>query len=216
MGLLLPAEEHPREDVGGGWPVGSQAAVGPASPFLPSPRGPSMGTLSAQDLRGSARSPSVLPTKRHGRSLSEPDERAISRSPRLPGGPRVWTPVTKRRCHSSGSAWLPGRALPATSAASAPAPWLPLASGSLPAPGLGRPPAGARTPSHDAACRWRRSAWCWRARPHPRPAARPQPCPHPRPSRAAARACSTAPLSRASAQAGRAGGSMGVQRPSTS
>ncbi|CAN0483189.1 unnamed protein product [Rangifer tarandus platyrhynchus] len=112
---LAPSElsqEHPREDVGGGWPVGSQAAVGPASPFLPSPRGPSMGTLSAQDLRGSARSPSVLPTKRHGRSLSEPDERAISRSPRLPGGPRVWTPVTKRRCHSSGSAWLPGRALP--------------------------------------------------------------------------------------------------------
>ncbi|XP_070318529.1 protein FAM53A [Odocoileus virginianus] len=102
MGLLLPAEERPREDVGGGRPVGSQVAVGPASPFLPSPRGPSMGTLGARDLRGSARSPWVLPTKRHGCSLSELDERAISGSPRLPGGPRVWTPVTKRRCHSSG------------------------------------------------------------------------------------------------------------------
>ena len=171
-----------------------------------------MGTLSARDLRGSARSPSGLPTKRHGRSLSEPDERAIGGSPRLPGGPRVWTPVTKRCCHSGGSAWLPGCALPATSAASAPAPWLASASGSFPAPGLGRPPVGARTPSHDAACRWHRSAWFPWAQPHPRPAARPQPRPHPRPSWAAARACSAAARSRESAQAGRASGSTGVQR----
>ncbi|XP_043761817.1 protein FAM53A [Cervus elaphus] len=138
---------HPREVVGGGRPDGSQVAVGPASPFLPGPRGPSVGTLRARDLRGSARSPSVLPTKWHGRSLSEPDERASGGSPRHPSGPRVWTPVTKRRCHSGGSAWLPGRALPVTRAASPLAPWPASASGSLPAPGLGRPPAGARTPS---------------------------------------------------------------------
>ncbi|XP_068831096.1 protein FAM53A [Capricornis sumatraensis] len=89
----------------------------PAPPRL-APAAP-VGALSARDLRGSA----GPPTKRHGRSLSEPEELARGGSPRRPGGPRVWTPVTKRRCHSSGSAWSAWswRAGPAV-AGSAPAP----------------------------------------------------------------------------------------------
>ncbi|XP_029448494.1 protein FAM53A [Rhinatrema bivittatum] len=50
--------------------------------------------------------PLAPPTKRHCRSLSEPDELARCRSPWKPGSSKVWTPVSKRRCNSGGSATL--------------------------------------------------------------------------------------------------------------
>ncbi|XP_055290318.1 protein FAM53A [Moschus berezovskii] len=89
-------EEHSLEVVGGGRLVGSQVAVGPTSPSPPGPRSHSVDAFSAQDLRGSAGPPSVPPSKRHGGSLLEPEELARGGSPRRPGGPRIWTPATKR------------------------------------------------------------------------------------------------------------------------
>nr|XP_033807023.1 protein FAM53A isoform X2 [Geotrypetes seraphini] len=50
--------------------------------------------------------PLAPPTKRHCRSLSEPDELARCRSPWKPAGSKVWTPVSKRRCNSGGSTTL--------------------------------------------------------------------------------------------------------------
>ncbi|MBN3271605.1 FA53A protein, partial [Polyodon spathula] len=51
--------------------------------------------------------PLAPPTKRHCRSLSEPDELARCRSPWKPGSSsKVWTPVSKRCCNSGGSATL--------------------------------------------------------------------------------------------------------------
>ncbi|KAG8453384.1 hypothetical protein GDO86_000132 [Hymenochirus boettgeri] len=50
--------------------------------------------------------PLAPPTKRHCRSLSEPDELSRCRSPWKPGNSKVWTPVSKRRCNSGGSANL--------------------------------------------------------------------------------------------------------------
>ncbi|KAK1175448.1 protein FAM53A-like isoform X1 [Acipenser oxyrinchus oxyrinchus] len=51
--------------------------------------------------------PLAPPTKRHCRSLSEPDELARCRSPWKPSSSsKVWTPVSKRRCNSGGSATL--------------------------------------------------------------------------------------------------------------
>ncbi|ELK06592.1 Protein FAM53A [Pteropus alecto] len=74
------------------------------------PCGPSggLGAVSSVDLRESSGPPLAPPTKRHCRSLSEPDELARCRSPWRPGGSKVWTPVSKRRCHSGGSATLQG------------------------------------------------------------------------------------------------------------
>ncbi|XP_011372986.1 protein FAM53A isoform X1 [Pteropus vampyrus] len=113
-GCLFPLETHgdrrPWTVLSGGQPVGSQVATGPALPFPPGPCGPSrgLGAVSSVDLRESSGPPLAPPTKRHCRSLSEPDELARCRSPWRPGGSKVWTPVSKRRCHSGGSATLQG------------------------------------------------------------------------------------------------------------
>uniref|UniRef100_A0A4X1T2U1 Family with sequence similarity 53 member A n=1 Tax=Sus scrofa TaxID=9823 RepID=A0A4X1T2U1_PIG len=117
-----PGEQRPQKVVSGGRLIGSQAATGAALPFPRSPRGPSasLGALSAWDLRESVGPPSAPPTKRHCRSLSEPEELARCRSPWRPGGSKVWTPVPKRRCHSGGSATLlEARAPPRPASASA-------------------------------------------------------------------------------------------------
>ncbi|KAM5337731.1 LOW QUALITY PROTEIN: protein FAM53A [Glossophaga mutica] len=103
-------DRSPWKAPGGGLPGRSQAAAGPA---LPGPLGPrsvsvGLGTVSVGDLRERSGPPSAPPSKRHCRSLSEPDERARCRSPWRPGGSRVWTAVSKRRCHSGGSPCLPG------------------------------------------------------------------------------------------------------------
>ncbi|XP_057561242.1 protein FAM53A isoform X2 [Hippopotamus amphibius kiboko] len=150
-GCLSPFEtdgdRHPQEVTGGGQPVGSQAAAGPAPPFPPGPCGPS--AVRARDLGDGAGPASAPPTKRHCRSLSEPDELARCRSPWRPGGSGVWTRVSKRRCHSGGSAWPPGRALPAAGPATPPAPRPTSASASsgLLACGPAGPPGGPRAPS---------------------------------------------------------------------
>ncbi|XP_045690265.1 protein FAM53A isoform X1 [Phyllostomus hastatus] len=106
----------------GGLPSRNQAAAGPTLPFLLGPCGVSggQGAVSAGDLRESSGPPSAPPSKRHCRSLSEPDERARCRSPWRPGGSRVWTAVPKRRCHSGGSSCLPGGACPAAGPSSPP------------------------------------------------------------------------------------------------
>lgn len=133
-GHLFPFETSearcPWKVVSGGRPIRSQAAAGPAFPFLSSPCGPStgLGAVSAVDLRESSGPPLAPPTKRHCRSLSEPDELARCRSPWRPGGSKVWTLVSKRRCHSGGSTSLPGttespgRTLPVAGPTSPPAP----------------------------------------------------------------------------------------------
>nr|XP_023655737.1 protein FAM53A [Paramormyrops kingsleyae] len=60
--------------------------------------------LSLNDNGGSVLAP---PTKRHCRSLSEPDELSRCRSPWKPGnGSKIWTPISKRRCNSGGVASL--------------------------------------------------------------------------------------------------------------
>ncbi|XP_075800083.1 protein FAM53A isoform X2 [Microtus pennsylvanicus] len=58
------------------------------------------------DLHESTGPPAAPPTKRHCRSLSEPEELARCRSPWRPGSSKVWTPISKRRCNSGGSATL--------------------------------------------------------------------------------------------------------------
>ncbi|KAL0596718.1 Protein FAM53A [Plecturocebus cupreus] len=133
-GRLFPLELHdqsPWKVLGGGRPFGSQAAAGPDFSFLsglsaahtmglqwrPESPGPRMGLGAASTLDPSeGTGPSTAPpTKRHCRSLSEPEELVRCRSPWRPGGSKVWTPVSKRRCNSGGSATLqgsPGAALP--------------------------------------------------------------------------------------------------------
>ncbi|XP_078534762.1 protein FAM53A isoform X1 [Lissotriton helveticus] len=64
------------------------------------------GWISDLNLNESLGQPLAPPTKRHCRSLSEPDELARCRSPWKPGSSKVWTPVSKRRCNSGGSATL--------------------------------------------------------------------------------------------------------------
>ncbi|XP_066241252.1 protein FAM53A isoform X1 [Saccopteryx leptura] len=127
-GHLFPfetsADRCPWKAVSEGRPFRSQAATGPALPF---PLGPcsvraGLGTASAVDLRESSGPPSAPPSKRHCRSLSEPDELARCRSPWRPGGSRVWTAVCKRRCHSGGSTSLLGGAPPAACPSSPPEP----------------------------------------------------------------------------------------------
>lgn len=117
-GHLFPFETNgdrrPWKALSGGWPVRSQVASGPALPFPLGPCGVSagLGAVSAVDLRESSGPPLAPPSKRHCRSLSEPNELARCRSPWRPGGSKVWTAVSKRRCHSGGSASLPGSAFP--------------------------------------------------------------------------------------------------------
>ncbi|KAM9330082.1 protein FAM53A [Gastrophryne carolinensis] len=64
------------------------------------------GWLSKLNLNDSFGQLLAPPTKRHCRSLSEPDELSRCRSPWKPGNSKVWTPVSKRRCNSGGSATL--------------------------------------------------------------------------------------------------------------
>ncbi|XP_059023253.1 protein FAM53A isoform X2 [Mustela lutreola] len=123
-GHLFPFESDedrcPWKVLGGRQPVGSQTVTGTRGPDA------GLGAVSTTDLRESTGPPLAPPTKRHCRSLSEPDGLARCRSPWRPGGSKVWTPVSKRRCHSGGSATPqeslgPGPTLP-------PAPQLPWAS----------------------------------------------------------------------------------------
>ncbi|CAJ0941692.1 unnamed protein product [Ranitomeya imitator] len=64
------------------------------------------GLINKLNLNDSLGQPLAPPTKRHCRSLSEPDELSRCRSPWKPGNSKVWTPVSKRRCNSGGSATL--------------------------------------------------------------------------------------------------------------
>lgn len=77
---------------------GSYAVGGPSA--LP-------GWISELNLNENGGPPLAPPTKRHCRSLSEPDELARCRSPWRPGsGSKIWTPISKRRCNSGGAASL--------------------------------------------------------------------------------------------------------------
>ncbi|KAB0343270.1 hypothetical protein FD754_020196, partial [Muntiacus muntjak] len=157
-------KEHPREDVGGGRPVGSQVAMGPASPFLPGPRGLSVGTSAPGRPQCCPPSGPAAPcrSRMSGRAAGPRGTPAAPGSgPRSPRG-------------AATAAGAPG----CPAAPSRPsAPLHPLRHG-RPRPAAasplqartGHPRAPARPP-RDAAFRWRRSAWCRRARPHPRPAA---------------------------------------------
>ncbi|XP_020661582.3 protein FAM53A isoform X1 [Pogona vitticeps] len=64
------------------------------------------GWISELNLNENSRQPLTPPTKRHCRSLSEPDELVRCRSPWKPGSSKIWTPVSKRRCNSGGSTTL--------------------------------------------------------------------------------------------------------------
>ncbi|NP_001085276.1 uncharacterized protein LOC443593 [Xenopus laevis] len=64
------------------------------------------GWISGLTLNDGFGQPLAPPTKRHCRSLSEPDELSRCRSPWKPGNSKVWTPVSKRRCNSGGSTTL--------------------------------------------------------------------------------------------------------------
>ncbi|XP_047422860.1 protein FAM53A isoform X2 [Sciurus carolinensis] len=131
--LEVSVDRSPWKAFHTGRPVGSQVAVGPVCPFLPGPCGGAhtgglqwrpespgpcagLGVGSALDLSENTGPPAAPPTKRHCRSLSEPEELVRCRSPWRPSGSRVWTPVSKRRCNSGGSATLqrcgPGSSAP--------------------------------------------------------------------------------------------------------
>lgn len=138
-GRLFPLElndQSPWKVLSGGRPVGSQAATRPDFCFLPGlsaaahnmglqwqPESPGpgvgLGAASTVDPSESTGSSTAPPTKRHCRSLSEPEELVRCRSPWRPGSSTVWTPVSKRRCNSGGSATLqgsPGAVLPRSAA----------------------------------------------------------------------------------------------------
>ncbi|KAG7461540.1 hypothetical protein MATL_G00192120 [Megalops atlanticus] len=86
-------------------PPGSRLSAGPcAAPGGYSGGGPSTlpGWISELNLNENGGPPLAPPTKRHCRSLSEPDELARCRSPWRPGsGSKIWTPISKRRCNTS-------------------------------------------------------------------------------------------------------------------
>ncbi|NXC83316.1 FA53A protein, partial [Cercotrichas coryphoeus] len=127
-GSLFPFEineDSPWKALNGGYPIPpdtgrSSAYPFPACPFsagaaghgsLPWQQEPSStsmvsGWISELNLNENSGQPLAPPTKRHCRSLSEPDELARCRSPWKPGSSKVWTPVSKRRCNSGGSATL--------------------------------------------------------------------------------------------------------------
>uniref|UniRef100_A0A8D2PTH0 Family with sequence similarity 53 member A n=1 Tax=Zosterops lateralis melanops TaxID=1220523 RepID=A0A8D2PTH0_ZOSLA len=89
-------------------PFSTSAASNGSVPWQQEPSSTSMvsGWISELNLNENAGQPLAPPTKRHCRSLSEPDELARCRSPWKPGSSKVWTPVSKRRCNSGGSATL--------------------------------------------------------------------------------------------------------------
>ncbi|NXU72603.1 FA53A protein, partial [Oreotrochilus melanogaster] len=127
-GSLFPFEineESPWKALNGGCPIQTDttrnsAYTFPVCPFSTGTAGngslqwqqesssPSMvsGWISELNLNENSGQPLAPPTKRHCRSLSEPDELARCRSPWKPGNSKVWTPVSKRRCNSGGSATL--------------------------------------------------------------------------------------------------------------
>ncbi|NXO69592.1 FA53A protein, partial [Phainopepla nitens] len=127
-GSLFPFEineDSPWKALNGGYPIQPDAARNSAYPFAVCPfstgaasngslpwqqdsSSTSMvsGWISELNLNENAGQPLAPPTKRHCRSLSEPDELARCRSPWKPGSSKVWTPVSKRRCNSGGSATL--------------------------------------------------------------------------------------------------------------
>ncbi|XP_072593825.1 protein FAM53A isoform X3 [Vulpes vulpes] len=100
-GHVFPFESNedrcPWKVLSGGWPIGNQTATGTWGPNTV------LGAVSTIDLRESSGPPSAPPTKRHCRSLSE---LAHCHSLWRPSCSRVWTPVSKRWCHSGGSAML--------------------------------------------------------------------------------------------------------------
>uniref|UniRef100_A0A674I5Y6 Family with sequence similarity 53 member A n=1 Tax=Terrapene triunguis TaxID=2587831 RepID=A0A674I5Y6_9SAUR len=127
-GSLFPFEineESPWKALNGGCPIQADATKNSAYPFpvCPFSRGTAnnvslkwqqessstsmvSGWISELNLNENSGQPLAPPTKRHCRSLSEPDELARCRSPWKPGSSKVWTPVSKRRCNSGGSATL--------------------------------------------------------------------------------------------------------------
>ncbi|XP_036407248.1 protein FAM53A-like [Megalops cyprinoides] len=91
-------------------PPGLRPSAAPcAAPGGYSDGGPSTlpSWISALNLNENGGPPLAPPTKRHCRSLSEPDELARCRSPWRPGSSsKIWTPISKRRCNSGGAASL--------------------------------------------------------------------------------------------------------------
>nr|XP_013009966.1 protein FAM53A isoform X2 [Cavia porcellus] len=101
--LEISVDRSPWKAFRGGWPSRRQAAASPCCPFPLAPCGAAqaqglqwrpespdpctgLGVGSAVDLRGSTGPPTAPPTKRHCRSLSEPEELARCWSPWRPGG----------------------------------------------------------------------------------------------------------------------------------
>uniref|UniRef100_A0A493TL75 Family with sequence similarity 53 member A n=1 Tax=Anas platyrhynchos platyrhynchos TaxID=8840 RepID=A0A493TL75_ANAPP len=127
-GSLFPFEineDSPWKALNGGCPIQTDPTRNSAYPFpvCPFSTGPASngglqwqqepsstsmvsGWISELNLNENSGQPLAPPTKRHCRSLSEPDELARCRSPWKPGNSKVWTPVSKRRCNSGGSATL--------------------------------------------------------------------------------------------------------------
>ncbi|XP_050803772.1 protein FAM53A isoform X2 [Gopherus flavomarginatus] len=127
-GSLFPFEineESPWKALNGGCPIQADATKNSSYPFPVCPfiRGTAnnvslqwqqessstsmvSGWISELNLNENSGQPLAPPTKRHCRSLSEPDELARCRSPWKPSSSKVWTPVSKRRCNSGGSATL--------------------------------------------------------------------------------------------------------------
>uniref|UniRef100_A0A8C8RHY6 Family with sequence similarity 53 member A n=1 Tax=Pelusios castaneus TaxID=367368 RepID=A0A8C8RHY6_9SAUR len=127
-GSLFPFEineENPWKALNGGCPNQAEATKTSAYrfPACPFSRGTANGVslqwqqfssstsmvsgwISELNLNENSGQPLAPPTKRHCRSLSEPDELARCRSPWKPGSSKVWTPVSKRRCNSGGSTTL--------------------------------------------------------------------------------------------------------------
>ncbi|XP_025920305.1 protein FAM53A isoform X1 [Apteryx rowi] len=127
-GSLFPFEineDSPWKALNGGSPIQADTTRSSAYPFpvCPFSTGPAnngslqwqqessstsmvSGWISELNLNENSGQPLAPPTKRHCRSLSEPDELARCRSPWKPGSSKVWTPVSKRRCNSGGSATL--------------------------------------------------------------------------------------------------------------
>ncbi|NXH10411.1 FA53A protein, partial [Bucco capensis] len=129
-GSLFPFdihEENPWKALNGACPIPTEPSRNsaypfPLCPFSTAPNGslqwqpqePSSTTTSSMvsgwisdlNLNENSSQPLAPPTKRHCRSLSEPDELARCRSPWKPGSSKVWTPISKRRCNSGGSATL--------------------------------------------------------------------------------------------------------------
>ncbi|XP_048160308.1 protein FAM53A isoform X2 [Corvus hawaiiensis] len=126
-GSLFPFEinDSPWKALNGGYPIQPDTTRNSAYPFPVCPFSTSAasngslpwqqessntsmvsGWISELNLNENSGQPLAPPTKRHCRSLSEPDELARCRSPWKPGSSKVWTPVSKRRCNSGGSATL--------------------------------------------------------------------------------------------------------------